>query len=100
LRLNTTLIRRYLISQSSSPFVSRLFENPHFCHGLLKEGPMRCLECDAPMNRHAEKPMRATNGDNDPPFDSALGGVIASIHCCPECGNVETDFQNSASPRE
>ena len=46
---------------------------------------MRCPECGAPMNRHAEKPVK----DSHVPE----GEVIASIHFCPKCGKVEAEIE-------
>jgi hypothetical protein len=52
---------------------------------------MRCEDCGIPMNRHAEKPLKFLPAEEYPNFDSILGGVVASIHCCPGCGKVEAE---------
>lgn len=45
---------------------------------------LRCPECGAEMNCHAEKldPSRAAD---DPAADAALGGVLLEFHTCPVC---------------
>ena len=44
---------------------------------------MRCPNCGALMNRHAEKSVK------DP--HASEGEVITSIHYCPVCGKVEAE---------
>jgi len=41
---------------------------------------MRCPQCGAPMNKHAEKPVILTSDE-----------IILAIHCCPNCGKVESE---------
>jgi hypothetical protein len=43
------------------------------------------------MNRHAEKTFK--NDPNEESFDGALGGIVASIYSCPDCGSVEAVAQ-------
>jgi hypothetical protein len=52
---------------------------------------MVCTDCDIPMNRHAEKPLRfLPSGEYRDP-DSIFDGMLASIHSCPGCGKSEID---------
>jgi len=44
---------------------------------------MQCPGCGAPMNKHAEKPV-TLSGDE----------IILAIHCCPNCGKVESEELN------
>jgi len=44
---------------------------------------MRCPDCGAEMNRHAEKPIKAAGHEEDE--------VIATIHQCRACGKTEAE---------
>jgi hypothetical protein len=44
---------------------------------------MRCPQCGAPMNKHAEKPVTLSDDE-----------IILAIHCCPYCGKVESEELN------
>lgn len=46
---------------------------------------MRCPNCDATMNRHAEKMVQEPH--------APAGEVLASFHYCPNCGKVEAQFE-------
>jgi len=54
---------------------------------------MRCPDCSALMNRHAEKPVKGACPDESAAFNDVLGEVIAAIHCCPGCGKVEAELE-------
>jgi ssDNA-binding Zn-finger/Zn-ribbon topoisomerase 1 len=45
---------------------------------------VRCPQCGAEMNFHAEKLDPSRDAD-DPAADEALGGVLLEIHTCPVC---------------
>ena len=45
---------------------------------------MLCPACGAPMNRHAEKTIKTSGGDDVP----------AAIHFCSACGKVEAEIEN------
>jgi predicted RNA-binding Zn-ribbon protein involved in translation (DUF1610 family) len=48
---------------------------------------MKCPNCGADMNRHAEK-VDYTAASNDlQAIDPVLGGVIEEFHTCPKCGS-------------
>lgn len=49
---------------------------------------MKCTQCGAPMNRHAEK-LVFTIGAGEGSADDLLGGVIEATYGCPACGNVQ-----------
>ncbi len=51
---------------------------------------MRCPECDAEMNHHAEKLVDPVSADEASHVDAALGGFIEECHCCPECGRNDS----------
>jgi len=47
---------------------------------------MKCPDCGADMNHHAEK-IDYTAALRDPKAsDPVLGGVIEEFHTCPKCG--------------
>jgi C4-type Zn-finger protein len=48
---------------------------------------MRCPDCGATMNHHAEKPIKTPFGDE----------VIADIYYCPACGKVEAKMERLSS---
>jgi NAD(P)H-dependent FMN reductase len=50
------------------------------------EAPMRCTECGAEMNHHAEKVLRAVDPADESSVDPALGGIVEELHSCPACG--------------
>jgi hypothetical protein len=41
---------------------------------------MRCPSCGTPMNKHAEKPVTLARDE-----------IILAVHCCPNCGKVESE---------
>jgi len=47
---------------------------------------MRCPNCGAEMNHHAEKLVQPTGSAEAASVDPALGGVIEEVHTCPACG--------------
>ncbi|HEV8610647.1 MAG TPA: hypothetical protein VGS98_11365 [Thermoanaerobaculia bacterium] len=51
---------------------------------MTKRQKLRCQECGAEMNFHAEKVDQSRAAD-DPAADAALGGVVLEIHTCPVC---------------
>ena len=52
------------------------------------EKRLRCPQCGAEMNFHAEK-VDTSRGFEGPATDPDLGGVLVEIHTCPVCGYVE-----------
>jgi ribosomal protein S27AE len=47
---------------------------------------MKCPNCGADMNQHAEK-IDYTAALRDPKaIDPVLGGIIEEFHTCPKCG--------------
>ena len=58
-----------------------------------KPPAMRCTNCDLPMNRHAEKPMKA-GAYGEPGMSGSHGEMVVSIHCCPGCGKVGTQVES------
>ena len=51
---------------------------------------MKCPNCGAEMNQHAEK-IDYTAGLKDPQFiDPVMGGVIEEFHTCQKCGSNGT----------
>ncbi len=55
---------------------------------------MRCPNCGALMNMHAEKPLKEARTEESALFDADLGGVVATIHYCPGCGKVEAQIES------
>ena len=51
---------------------------------------MICPHCGAAMNHHADKLVYPTSTEDSKKMNTALGGVIAEIHCCPGCGTMES----------
>ncbi|HKQ54033.1 MAG TPA: hypothetical protein VJT74_16775 [Pyrinomonadaceae bacterium] len=47
---------------------------------------MKCEECGAEMNYHAEKIDYAAGPDE---IDEDFGGVLEEVHTCPACGKTE-----------
>jgi hypothetical protein len=55
-----------------------------------QKSKMICKKCGAEMNHHADKlvdPGRYNDGSH---INSLLGGMILEMHCCPECGAVDS----------
>lgn len=48
---------------------------------------VRCPDCGAEMNFHAEK-LDQSRAADDAAADAALGGVVLEIHACPICRYV------------
>jgi predicted RNA-binding Zn-ribbon protein involved in translation (DUF1610 family) len=46
---------------------------------------MRCPNCGAEMNRHAEKAIKTAH------FEGSE--IVAAIHYCPNCGKVEAEIE-------
>jgi uncharacterized protein with PIN domain len=46
---------------------------------------MRCPECGSLMNRHAEKPLKAV--------DLEENEAVAVIHSCPVCRKIEVQIE-------
>lgn len=47
---------------------------------------MRCPQCGAPMNRHAEKPVEPSEAEAAIASAAILGVMIEEAHSCPGCG--------------
>jgi len=47
---------------------------------------MRCPDCNVEMNRHAEKLRDPISPQDAARVDDDLGGVVAELHACPQCG--------------
>ena len=50
---------------------------------------MKCPQCGAEMNHHADKLVTWRDADDGSRIDPAFGGLIQETHGCPRCGNVE-----------
>jgi predicted RNA-binding Zn-ribbon protein involved in translation (DUF1610 family) len=48
--------------------------------------PMRCPDCGATMNRHAEKLIPPVSPGELAAADPVLGGTVLEMHACPACG--------------
>jgi ribosomal protein S27AE len=46
---------------------------------------MRCPQCGAAMNHHADKLLQ-TGSTDTPHYDAALAGESLEMHTCPACG--------------
>lgn len=60
---------------------------------------MQCPDCGTPMNHHAAKLVREAPRESR--VDADRAEVIALIHYCPDCGNVESieeDSENTEVP--
>lgn len=51
---------------------------------------MRCPDCRAEMNHHADKLVHPSTPEEARAADPALGGLIEEAHTCPECGRTES----------
>ncbi len=51
---------------------------------------LRCPQCGAAMNRHAQKLAYVDSTAELQPVDRAGEGLLEEIHACPGCGNVES----------
>ena len=51
---------------------------------------MKCEECGAEMNFHAEKIDYSSEAEESGAFDADFGGVLEEVHTCPACGKTET----------
>lgn len=49
--------------------------------------PMKCPNCGADMNRHAEKIDYSAALRDPKSIDAILGGAIEEFHTCPKCGS-------------
>ncbi|HEX8145906.1 MAG TPA: hypothetical protein VF591_01790 [Pyrinomonadaceae bacterium] len=49
---------------------------------------MKCPDCGAEMNHHADKLDYGAAADED--SDAAEGGVVVEAHTCPDCGRTAT----------
>jgi ribosomal protein S27AE len=49
---------------------------------------MKCPDCGAEMNHHADKLDYGSADDGAP--DTAEGGVVIEAHTCPDCGRTAT----------
>ena len=54
----------------------------------MEKTRLRCPECGAEMNHHADKVDYPAGLDQPEAVDPALGGVLQEVHGCPGCGNV------------
>jgi ssDNA-binding Zn-finger/Zn-ribbon topoisomerase 1 len=52
---------------------------------LTERRRLRCPECGAEMNCHAEKIDMSRTFEDVVPADPELGGVLVEIHTCPVC---------------
>lgn len=48
---------------------------------------LKCPDCGAEMNHHADKIDYGLGEDAD---DASDGGVVVEAHTCPDCGRTET----------
>ncbi len=61
---------------------------------MSKNNKMKCPDCGADMNRHAEK-VDYTAALNEPDkVDPHLGGIVEEVHTCPRCGKTEVRESN------
>jgi NAD(P)H-dependent FMN reductase len=51
---------------------------------------MTCPSCKVEMNHHCDKVLYNPDPPDSAPADSTLGGFVAPIHTCPECGGSAT----------
>jgi hypothetical protein len=51
---------------------------------------MKCPECGAEMNPHAEKLIAPRTFSEAEAADWDVGGIVEEIHQCPACGWVES----------
>ena len=49
---------------------------------------MKCPDCGAEMNHHADKLVYGDAVDEAP--DTGDGGVVVEAHTCPDCGRTAT----------
>lgn len=56
---------------------------------MLQQRRIRCPECGAEMNRHAEKVDYSWTSEDPARADAAFDGVLVEFHTCPACGWVE-----------
>jgi ribosomal protein S27AE len=47
---------------------------------------MKCPDCGADMNQHAEKIDYSVALRDPKAVDPVLGGVVEEFHTCPKCG--------------
>jgi ssDNA-binding Zn-finger/Zn-ribbon topoisomerase 1 len=52
---------------------------------LTERRKLRCPECGAEMNFHAEKVDQSRTFEEVATLDPALDGVLVEIHTCPAC---------------
>jgi ssDNA-binding Zn-finger/Zn-ribbon topoisomerase 1 len=52
---------------------------------LIEKRKVRCPECGAEMNFHAEKVDFSRTFEDSGPTDLELGGLLVEIHTCPVC---------------
>jgi hypothetical protein len=50
---------------------------------MTDTGKMKCPDCGADMNHHAEKVDYSVEPGNED-----FGGALQEVHCCPGCGNT------------
>ena len=55
---------------------------------MPETGPMRCPDCGAEMNHHADKLDYGAAADEA--SDTGEGGVVIEAHTCPGCGHTAT----------
>jgi predicted RNA-binding Zn-ribbon protein involved in translation (DUF1610 family) len=47
---------------------------------------IKCPECGAEMNHHADKLVEPTSAAEAVNMSASLGGVVAEYYTCPSCG--------------
>jgi predicted RNA-binding Zn-ribbon protein involved in translation (DUF1610 family) len=52
----------------------------------MNKSKMICPKCGAEMNHHAMK--IDYDADDYTPRDPDLGGAVAEVHTCPNCGHI------------
>ncbi len=52
---------------------------------MTDTGKMKCPDCGAEMNHHAEKVDYSVEAGSED-----FGGALQEVHCCPGCGNTVT----------
>ena len=50
---------------------------------------LKCPACGNEMNHHADKLVEPTNEAEAAQMSASLGGVVAEVHTCAECGSSQ-----------
>lgn len=54
------------------------------------ESSVMCADCGVEMNMHAAKIVEPRNAGEAARMNPTLGGMIADVYCCPECGRSKS----------